>query len=96
MAVEVWVDVLGFVKRIQLARRICLVNWKIYEICWPRLHGNRVVEHRVRDIVIGYEDESAAAGHSPTAVLMKDNKKVPFPECPLPSYITGFNRIQIK
>jgi hypothetical protein len=87
------VDVLGFVKRILLARKVCLVNWKIYKICWPRLHGNKVVAHRVRDIAIGYDDES---GHPPTAFLTKDNKKVPFPECPPPDYITGFGFIQIK
>jgi hypothetical protein len=85
------VDVLGFVKRIQLARSVCLVNWKIYEICWPRLHGNKVMAHKVREIVIVEYD------YPPTAVLLlKDNKKVPFPECLPPAYISGFERIRIK
>jgi hypothetical protein len=88
------VDVLGFIKRIQLARSVCMVNFKIYEICWPRLHGGKVVAHPAKYIAIGYSD--ASAGHPPKALLLKDLKKVPFPECPAPDYITGFGHIQIK
>jgi hypothetical protein len=88
LAIEVWVDVLGFIRRIQLARRVCFVNWKIYDICWPRLHGNKVAVHPVRNIIIGY--------YCSTALLLKDNKIVQFPECPVPDYITGFELIQIK
>jgi hypothetical protein len=86
------VDVLGFVKRIRLARTISLTNWHIYQICWPRLHGEKVRAHPVGEIVIGYEE----SGHPPTALLLYDFKKVTFPECPPPGYITGFDRIRIK
>jgi hypothetical protein len=94
MAVEVWVDVLGFVKRIQLARTVCLTNRHIHQICWPRLHGNKVVAHEVGEITIseGFEWERQAA----KAILVKDGKEVPFPECPVPAYITEFHQIKIK
>jgi hypothetical protein len=94
LAIEVWVDVLGFIKQIQLARSACLINFKIYEICWPRLHGNKVMAHSTKRIAIGHCDVSA--GIPPTALLLHDLKKVPFPECPPPAYITGFEHIQIK
>jgi hypothetical protein len=84
------VDVLGFVKRIQLAHSICFINCKIYEICWPRLHGNKVMAHPVPNIVI------TESGHPPRAALLKNSQIVPFPECPPPGYITGFERIQLK
>jgi hypothetical protein len=94
LAIEVWVDVLGFVRRIQLARSVCLINWKISEICWPRLHGRKVMAHEVSPITIGYRHE---LGQPPTALLLlKDHKVDRFPECPPPDYITGFGHIQIK
>jgi hypothetical protein len=94
LAVEVWVDVLGFVKRIQLARSVCLVNFKIYEICWPRLHGDKVMAHKVEPITISHRHE---LGQPPTAVfLLKDHKEVPIPECSPPDYITGCGHIQIE
>jgi hypothetical protein len=94
LAVEVWVDVLGFVKRIQLARSVCLTNFKIYGICWPRLHGNKVMAHEVRPITINNRHE---LGQPPTAVLLLNDHKVEaFPECPPPDYITGFEAIVIK
>jgi hypothetical protein len=86
------VDVLGFVKRIQLAR-ICLANFKIYGICWPRLHGDKVMAHKVGPITIGYRHE---LGQPPTAVLLLNHKELPFPECPPPGYIIGFVYIRIK
>jgi hypothetical protein len=92
LAVEVWVDVLGFIRRIQLARSVCFANWKIYEICWPRLHGDKVLAHPVQEIVIGYD----GSGHPPTAHLLMGYKKMPFPDCPPPAYITGFGIIQIQ
>jgi hypothetical protein len=85
--------VLGFVKRIQLARGVCLANYKIYEICWPRLHGDKVMAHEVGPITFGYRRE---LGQPPTALLLQERKEVPFPECPPPDYITGFEAIVIK
>jgi hypothetical protein len=93
LAIEVWVDVLGFVRRIQLARGVCLTNFKIYEICWPRLHGAKVRTHKVRPITISHRHEF---GQPPTALLLHERKEVPFPECPPPDYITGFGAIRIK
>jgi hypothetical protein len=95
MSVEVWVDVFGFIKRIQLARTVCLTCWHIYDICYPRLHGNKVVEHGVDEIIIGRRDEDRL-GNPPTALLLKDRGEVPFPSCPPPSYITAFPYIKIK
>jgi hypothetical protein len=92
MAVEVWTDVLGFVKRDELARGVSLTNWRILHICWPRLHGNRVMAHEVK-MVIASQD--ADDGWSKTAIVLQDGKAVPFPECPPPDYITGFRHIQI-
>jgi hypothetical protein len=95
LSIEVWVDVLGFVRRIQLARTVSLTNRHIHQICWPRLHGDKVMAHPAQMIVIVYSEES---GHRPTAILLllNDFKKVSFPECPPPDYITGFGHIQIK
>jgi hypothetical protein len=94
LAIEVWVDVLGFVKRIQLARSVCLANFKIYEICWPRLHGAKVRAHEVGPITIGYRHENGCP--STAVLLLRGSKEVPFPECPPPDYITGFEAIVIK
>jgi hypothetical protein len=105
LAIEVWVDVLGFVRRIQLARSVCLVNWKIYDICWPRLHGNRVMAHVVLPITISCRHRHELS-QPLTALLLKESRGmsfllfkkirgVPFPECPPPDYITGFEAIHI-
>jgi hypothetical protein len=94
MAVEVWVDVLGFIKRIQLARTVSLTSRHIHQICWPRLHGNKVVAHEVLQISIseGFEWRRQAA----KAILVTGGKEVPFPDCPVPAYITEFRQITIK
>jgi hypothetical protein len=88
----VWTDVLGFVKRIELGRTVSLTNRHIHQICWPRLHGNKVVAHAVEEIFIGSRDE---LGRPPMALLLKDGKEVPIPNCPMPIYIAGFHQIRI-
>jgi hypothetical protein len=93
MAIEVWVDVLGFIRRIQLARTICFTNWHVHQMCWPRLHGVKVRAHKVGSITIGHRHEF---GQPPTVLLLQGSKELPFPECPPPDYITGFSHIQIK
>jgi hypothetical protein len=93
LAVEVWSDVLGFVKRIELARTVSLTNGHIHQICLPRLHGDKVVAHEVWEIIIGSRDE---LGRPPMALLLKDGKEVPIPNSPMPAYISGFRRIVIK
>jgi hypothetical protein len=92
MAVEVWTDVLSFVKRVELARTVSLTNWHIHNICWPRLHGNKVMAHEVELRIESEGDD----GRPPTAILLSDGKEVPFANCPPPEYITGFSHIQIK
>jgi hypothetical protein len=96
MAVEVWTDVLGFVKRDELARGVSLTNWQIHQICWPRLHGNRVMAHDVEVMIIASQD--ADDDSSKTAIVLQNGKAVavPFANCPPPDYITGFRHIQIK
>jgi hypothetical protein len=96
----VWAEVLGFVKRDQLAT-ISLTNRQILEECWPRLHGNRVMAHAhdVDKMVI-----TAARRYprpfswfwSPTGILRIDEKEVPFANCPPPDYITGFSTIEFQ
>jgi hypothetical protein len=90
LAMEVWADVLDFIPRIQLARTVSLINRRIHQLCWPRLHGNKVVPHDVWEIMIGTPDPE---GRPPKAVLLKDDNEVPIPDCPMPNYITGFSRI---
>jgi hypothetical protein len=94
MAVEVWTDVLGFVKRIQLAHVVSLTNWHIHDICWPRLHGNKVMAHEVANMTIGRRTD----GWSTTAILSLEEggEEVPFANCPPLAYITEFNDIKIK
>jgi hypothetical protein len=92
LAVEVWTDVLGFVKRIQLARTVSLTNRRIHQICWPRLHGDKVVAHEVREITI-VGRERFERGRPPKAFVLKDGKPVPIPSCPPPPYISGFHCI---
>jgi hypothetical protein len=93
LAVEVWVDVLGFIRRIRLAETVSLTNRHLLKLCWPRLHGGKVKAHRVGNTIIGYRQ---GFGQPTTALLLKDRKEVPFPECPPPDYITGFGSMQIK
>jgi hypothetical protein len=83
MAVEVWVDVLGFVKCIQLARTVSLTNCLIHQICWPRLHGNKVMAREVDHISINQRYRPK----SKTVLMLKDGEEVPFPTCPLPAYM---------
>jgi hypothetical protein len=98
LAVEVWTDILGFVKRIQLARTVSLTNLRIYNICWPRLHGNKVEAYQIPGIsIIGQEQSDQ--GLPPTALVLKNHDKsmeIPMPSCPPPSYISGFSSIKIK
>jgi hypothetical protein len=91
MANEVWTEVLGFVKRDQLAE-VSLTNRHIHQICWPRLPGNKVMAHTVEKMII------ASRGQPPTAILQieEHSKEVPFVNCSPPDYITGFRDIFIK
>jgi hypothetical protein len=91
LAVEVWVDVLGFIKRIQLARTVSLTNRHIHQICWPRLHGNKVVAHETPQIRITRKFDCFRQ-----TTVMITGKQVPFPDCPVPAYITGFRIISIE
>jgi hypothetical protein len=97
LAVEVWTDVFGFVKRIQLAK-VSLTNLYIHEICWPRLHGNQVEAYQIPCIsIIGRERSDQ--GHPPEALVLKNHDKsmaMPMPTCPPLSYISGFRHIKIK
>jgi hypothetical protein len=97
MSDDVWFDVFDFVERIQLARTVSLTNRHIHQICWPRLHGNRVTVHKVQEmIIVGIRH--GFWGHSAMAVLSQDGVEVevPIPTCPPPAYISGFWDIQIK
>jgi hypothetical protein len=42
MSDDIWLDVLDFLERIQLAQRYSLTNRLLNELCWPRLHGSKV------------------------------------------------------
>jgi hypothetical protein len=95
MAVEVWVDIFGFIKRIQLARSVSLTSRLIHQICWPRLHGNKVVPYEIGEITIDCQ-ERFDWSRPAKALLLKDGKKVPFPYCPPPVYISGLGKINIK
>jgi hypothetical protein len=90
MANEVWTEVLGFIKREELANPISLTNRHIHQICWPRLHGNRVMAHEADDMKIVRRYESG------NAFMVSSRKEVPFAECPPPNYITQFRFIQIQ
>jgi hypothetical protein len=99
MANEVWTDVFGFIKRVELARTVSLTNRHIHQICWPRLHGNKVMPYGVRKMIIASRDD----GRSPTqttAILLSMRgrvvKEVPFADSPPPDYITRFRFIQIE
>jgi hypothetical protein len=95
LAIEVWTDVLGFIKRIQLVRSVSLTNRHIHGICWPRLHGNNVIAHKIPLITI-VSRERCDQGLPPTALLLKDGKGVPIPKCPPPAYISGIVQIGVK
>jgi hypothetical protein len=93
MAVEVWTDVLSFVKRVELAE-VSLTNWQIHQISW------RVMRHEVGEMIIASRPARAFPYFwswlwSPTAILLSDGKEVPFANCPPPEYITGFRKIKI-
>jgi hypothetical protein len=97
MSDDVWFDVFDFVERIQLARTVSLTNWHIHQICWPRLHGKKVATHDVDKITIKRRDkrECSRCG-PPMALLLKDGKEMPWPNCPPPAYISTFKNIKIK
>jgi hypothetical protein len=95
LAIEVWTDVLGFIRRIQLARTISLTNRRIHAICWPRLHGDKVRAYRIDDITI-IGRERFDGGRPPSALVLKNGKAMPIPSCPPPPYISGFGQIKIK
>jgi hypothetical protein len=96
LATEVWVDVLGFIRRIELARTISLTNRHIHQICWPRLHGDKVAVHEVRQIITITCRERFERGRPPKALVQKDGKLMSLPSCPPPSYIAGFEDIIIE
>jgi hypothetical protein len=96
MAIEVWTDVLGFIKRIQLARTVSLTNWRIHEICWPRLHGNKVEPYEIGEFTITCQGRFDQYGPPMKALLLKDDMGLPIACCPPPDYITGFREINIK
>jgi hypothetical protein len=95
MAIEVWTDVFGFVKRIQLARTVSLTNRHIYQICWPRLHGNKVEAYQIEEITISCR-EHFDRDRPPKALVLKNDKLLSMPSSPLPPYISGFDKITIK
>jgi hypothetical protein len=92
---DVSFDILGFITRIHLARSVSLTTRLLHQICSPRLHGNTVEAREIRHLTIKCRerfDWSVPA----TAILLNYGKEVPFPTCPLPHYITGFRKIEIK
>jgi hypothetical protein len=91
MANEVWTEVLGFIKREELANPISLTNRHIHQICWPRLHGNRVMAHEVDHVII-----VQARRHETQAIMLINRKEVPIADSPPPDYITQFGFIEIK
>jgi hypothetical protein len=93
MAVEVWTDVLGFVERVKLARTVSMTNRQIHQICWPRLHGNKVMPHEVPKMIVASRDDGTAMLQTKRRKVVKE---VPFANCPPPHYITEFGEIQIK
>jgi hypothetical protein len=99
LSVEVWTDVLGFVKRIQLARTVSLTNLYIHAICWPRLHGNKVEAYHIWEDITIIGQERFDQDHRQALVLKQNHDKsmeMPMPSCPVPSYISGFHGITIK
>jgi hypothetical protein len=95
LAVEVWMDIIGFIKRIKLAHTISLTNRRIHQICWPRLHGDNVKAVEVDKIIIGRQ-RRVDCSRPPTALQIIDGHGIPIPDCAPPAYITGFRSIQIK
>jgi hypothetical protein len=87
--------VLGFIKRIKLARTISLTNRRIHEICWPRLHGNNVKAFEVGNIIIGRRGR-VDGSRPPAALQTIKGHGLPIPDCAPPAYITGFRSIEIK
>jgi hypothetical protein len=103
MVNEVWTDVLSFVKRVELAQSVSLTNWQIHQICWPRLHGYKVMAHEVERMVIAARFEITFGWRwrlwqtTATAKMLigVGEKEVPFANCPPPDYITAFRHIGI-
>jgi hypothetical protein len=90
MAVEVWTDVFGFITRIELANTVSLTNRHIHQICWPRLHGNKVIPHEVEWMIITNQNDGSAI------MRRRDGTNIEFAESPPPDYITRFYRILIE
>jgi hypothetical protein len=98
MSDDVWFDVLGFITRIQLARSVSLTSRLIHKICWPRLHGNKVVPYEIGELTISVSSRERFDWSRPAEKLMlkDDGKEVQFPSCSPPAYITRFHKIKIK
>jgi hypothetical protein len=96
MAIEVWADVLGFIKRIELARTVSLANRQIHQFCWPRLHGSKVEAYPIWETITISCRERFDRGHPPKALVLKNDKAIPMPSCPVPPYISRFRDIRIK
>jgi hypothetical protein len=88
MANEVWTEVFSFMKRIEMAK-VSLTNRHIHQICWPRLHGNKVMAHEVKWMIIKRLQSGWPA-------IDIDGTKVEFADSPPPGYITRFRFIQIE
>jgi hypothetical protein len=78
-----------------LARTVSLANRHIHQLCWPRLHGNKVMAHETPHIRITKQFDRLRQS---TVLWVTDDKLVqePFPDCPVPAYITGFRIISIE
>jgi hypothetical protein len=97
MSDDVWFDVFDFLERLQLAHTLSLTNRHIHQICWPRLHGKKVATHEVEKILIKRRDKYDCWRCRPaTALLLKDGKEMPWPNCPPPAYISRLKNIKIK
>jgi hypothetical protein len=89
--------VFGFIKRVELAK-VSETNRHIHQICWPRLHGNRVMAHEVGRMIISPQCEFVRSLMSLKAIMLGEvyGGKVPLADCPPPDYIIRFSSIQIK
>jgi hypothetical protein len=98
LAIEVWTDVFGFIRRIHLARSVSFTNRHFRNICWPRLHGDKVEVHELGEITINSRERFDWCRPAEIFMLkgIKNGKEVPFPTCPPPDYISGFRKIHIK
>jgi hypothetical protein len=101
MANEVWTDVLAFVTRVELAHSVSLTNWHIHQICWPRLHGYKVMAHEVEEMIIScrlelsFIDLRWQITATAKMIMGVPKKEIPLAICSPPDYITGFRYIAI-